>query len=59
MKCLRVQQKTDEERVIRHLPGRLEPLLLLEVQKVLGYPRKIKTTKVSSTPIAICHASLQ
>lgn len=37
-----VQGKTDEERVIRHLPGRLEPLLLLEVQKVLGYPRKIK-----------------
>lgn len=54
-----VQGKTDEERVIRHLPGRLEPLLLPEVQKVLGYPRKIKNTKVSSNPIAIFHASRQ
>lgn len=44
-----VQSKTDEERPIRHLPGRLEPLSLLEVQKVLGYPRKIKN-KVSSSP---------
>lgn len=34
---------------MRHLPGRLEPLLLLEVQKVLGYPRKIKNTRVSSS----------
>lgn len=59
MKHLCVQGRTDEERVIRHLPGRLEPLLLLEVQKVLEYPRKINTTKVSSNPIAILHASQQ
>lgn len=45
-----VQSKTDEERPIRHLPGRLEPLLLLEVQKVLECPRKIKINKVSSSP---------
>jgi len=50
---------TDEERVIRHLPGRLVPLLLLEVQKALGYPRRKKHTKVSSNPIAILRASQQ
>lgn len=50
-----MQGKTDGERVIRHLPGCLEALLLLEVQKILGYPRKIKNTRVSSNPAAILH----
>lgn len=56
MRCLSV---TDEERIIRHLPGRLVPLLLLEVQKALGYPRKKKHTKVNSNPTAMLHASQQ
>lgn len=37
--------------MVRHLPGRLVPLLLLEVLKALGYPRKINDTKVSSNPM--------
>lgn len=43
--------------MVRHLPGRLVPLLLLEVLKALGYPRKINDTKVSFNPMAILHAS--